>query len=328
MNKTQLALFQYIQHIREYFCEKGYLDIPAPVLVPHPGIEVHIHPLKVQGANPKSIFNTAYLHTSPEFYMKHLLAQNKELEKIFTLSFSFRDDIKSDHHREQFLMLEWYRVHAQLEELLEETQIFIKKMYEYGQQFKLQNTFAHVDELNLEIVTMNELFLHFTKISILDFENFEDLYQLIKKDFKSIPLPDNKDLLAWDDLFFLLFLNCIDPHIRHYKALAITSWPKELAALAVLDPKDTRVAKRFEIYLYGLEICNCFEELIDLDEQKLRAKMAIMDKKKFYNYELGEPKILFDALSLGLPPTSGNALGVERLFNALWSKNNTYISKG
>lgn len=328
MKKIPLETFSFVHFLRQYFTQKGYKDILAPILVPHPGIDLHVHPLQVRPTLQHSANNRAYLHTSPEFYMKNLLAQHPELEQVFTLNYAFRDDITSPIHRNQFILLEWYQTHKSMEQMLQETKELIYDSYEWNIEGagKGRRKYENLQTLQIQDVKMDELFQEHIHRSILDFDDFSDLYHLLQKDFPSIPLPQNTSRLSWDDLFFLLFLNEINPHVEKYPAIAITHWPKRLAALAKLDPLDPRVAKRFEIYLRGVEICNCFEELVDFEEQVSRAKESDEEKKKFYDYQLGEPEILLSALKQGLPPSSGNALGVERLFYSLWETQDFFVS--
>ncbi|MDY0005096.1 MAG: amino acid--tRNA ligase-related protein, partial [Polyangia bacterium] len=100
-----------IRAIRSFFEGRGYLEVETPVMVPCPGLELHLRPFAVAGA---------YLSTSPEYQMKRLLAGG--LERIFQLAHAFRDEERGDHHVREFSMLEWYRVGASLADLMEETE--------------------------------------------------------------------------------------------------------------------------------------------------------------------------------------------------------------
>ena len=97
----------------------------------------------------------------------------------------------------------------------------------------------------------------------------------------------------------------------------VDEFPAPLAALATLKPQDERVAQRFEIYMSGIELCNCFNELTDLTEQIRRMELESAKKKSLYSYELPKPEVLYSALEKGIPKSAGNALGVERLYLGL-----------
>ena len=97
-----------IEAMRNFFQSLDFKEILTPPAVENPGMETHIHPFQLFHCQQNKL-SQLYLHTSPEFEMKQVLAQNEELSKIYTISYCFRDEPHSPHHRNQFLMLEWYR---------------------------------------------------------------------------------------------------------------------------------------------------------------------------------------------------------------------------
>jgi lysyl-tRNA synthetase class 2 len=175
-----------------------------------------------------------------------------------------------------------------------------------------------------ERATIQELFGDMLNVDILDFLETKDLKELIEKNFRDVPLPSQGEILSWDDYYFLLFLNKIEPHLGHYPYLLLYEFPHHLSALSTLKPKDPRVCERFEIYSKGVELCNCFNELTDLKIQKERFKSQAIEKKNLYHYELPEPKILYQALERGLPQSAGIALGVERFLKVLTGVDNPF----
>ena len=130
--------------------------------------------------------------------------------------------------------------------------------------------------------------------------------------------------LSWDDYYFLLFLNKIEPLLVHYPYLLLYEFPHHLSALSTLKEADPRVCERFEIYSKGVELCNCFNELRDLTIQKERFSFQAHEKEKLYGYILPEPQVLYDSLERGLPVSSGIALGVERLQKVLTGIENPF----
>lgn len=310
--------FQLIQAIRDFFNSQGFMDVLTPPMVENPGMEVHIHPFAVKSVNPKNNFSS-YLHTSPEFHMKYLLSLSEEkLEKIFTINYCFRDEPSSPIHRNQFLMLEWYRKHARYEAIMQDVEdliAFCTNRLEKKAKTEIQNS-------KMQRATVAELFKDIINVDILNLLDKKELKAFIAKDFKDVPLPDVD--CDWDDYFFLLFLNKIEPHFTKIPQLLLYEFPAPLAALSTISAKDPRVCERFEVYINGVELCNCFNELTDPIEQKRRFSTQNQDKKRLYGYELPEPKTFYQTMDSGLPPSSGVALGIERLLLSLVEIDNPF----
>ena len=321
MRKVKLeAQFQLLWAIRQFFSNHGFTDVMPPPMVENPGMETHIHPFQVGHANT-SRMSKMYLNTSPEFHMKELLSLG--FENIFTLGYSFRDEPLAPNHRPQFLMLEWYRTNAHYTKIMDDCEALFKYSLKTLSEKNIQID-QNLLNLKYERATIQDLFSDTVKIDILDFLETKDLKELIEKDFKDVPLPSKGEKLSWDDYYFLLFLNKIEPHIAHYPYLLLYEFPKHLAALSTLKESDPRVCERFEIYSKGVELCNCFNELRDLNIQKDRFKMQAEEKQTLYGYTLPEPTVLYNALDRGLPTSSGIALGVERLLKVLTDTENPF----
>lgn len=305
--------FELIQIIRNYFREQGFMDVLTPPAVENPGMEVHIHPFQLYSVKEKSL-RSLYLHTSPEFHMKGLLAGQENFDKIFTLSYCFRDEPSSPIHRSQFLMLEWYRKNERYETIMQDVEGLIDFTISQGLKEKLP---LRSQMLNQKMVkkTMQELFQEELNVDILNYLEISSIKALLKK-FPEVPVPDTE--LEWDDYFFLLYLNKIEPLFKKYPLLMITEFPAPLSALSTLKKADPRVCERFEVYINGVELCNCFNELTDPLEQEKRFSEQNKLKKKLYGYELPEPKEFYQTMKRGLPPSAGIALGVERLLHCLF----------
>jgi lysyl-tRNA synthetase class 2 len=314
------AKFELLKSIRQFFDERNFQDVLTPPMVQNPGMETHIHPFQVAHAKT-SVLSSHYLQTSPEFHMKELLSMG--FENLFTISYSFRDEPNAPHHRPQFLMLEWYRKNAHYTQIMKDCEeLFLFCLND------LERKKISIDEsmknVRFEKATIQELFLDMLKIDILDFLDKKDLKELIEKNFKDVPLPSMGEKLSWDDYYFLLFLNKIEPHLTHYPFLLLYEFPYHLSALSTLKKEDTRVCERFEIYSKGVELCNCFNELTDLKIQKERFKLQAEEKQELYHYTLPEPKILYQAMERGLPESAGIALGVERFLKVLTGVENPF----
>lgn len=314
MRKVKLqAQFQLLWAIRQFFFQQGFQDVMPPPMVANPGMETHIHPFRVGHANTLR-FSQWYLNTSPEFHMKELLSMG--FDNIFSLGYAFRDEPNATHHRPQFLMLEWYRTQAHYTKIMDDCE----ELFKFSLQSLNEKNLPVDQELlktNFQRATVQDLFSDMLKVDILNFLDKKDLKELIEKDFKDVPLPVLGEELSWDDYYFLLFLNKIEPHLAHYPYLLLYEFPNHLSALSTIKESDPRVCERFEIYAKGVELCNCFNELRDITIQKERFKLQAEEKQKLYGYTLPEPTVLYSALEKGFPPSAGIALGVERLLKVL-----------
>jgi lysyl-tRNA synthetase class 2 len=310
--------FELIQIIRNFFGEQGFLDVLTPPAVENPGMEVHIHPFQLHSVKDQRQL-PLYLHTSPEFCLKELLADKTEnFEKIFSLSYCFRDEPDSPIHRKQFLMLEWYRKNERYESIMED----VEKLIQYVTQNSSIPLKKNIAGQKLTTKTMQELFFEFLNVDILEHLTVPKIKELLKH-FPDVPVPEVE--LEWDDYFFLLYLNKIEEKLTKYPLLLVKEFPAPLAALSTLKKDDPRVCERFEVYINGVELCNCFNELTDLNEQKRRFTEQDELKQKLYGYKLPAPLHFYSSLEKGLPPSAGIALGVERLLSSLFEIENPFF---
>lgn len=289
---------QFISTLRDFFTSRGFTDVLTPPMVDCPGIEPTIQPFRVSGRN-----HSRYLHTSPEFWMKYLLSEG--WEKIFTITYCFRDEPCSPTNRTQFLMLEWYRTESHYLDMVHDLEELTENLI---QKFAPRVT---KEKISLQQITVQELFSRHLGMDILELAESSVLKKYIQTHHPDIPLPTCD--LPWDDYYHLLFLNKIEPLLKDYPYLILKEYPEKLRALSRLKVSNPLVCERFEYYIHGLEVANCYGELTDLPEQK----------KCFYYFNqkaggsLPTPKVLFHALKKGLPKSAGIALGIERLMQAL-----------
>ncbi len=253
--------------------------------------------------------------------MKGLLAApNEGFNKIFTISYCFRDEPTSPIHRPQFLMLEWYRKDERYERIMDDVEGLIKFCLEQGHKRGMP---VRKSMLSQKLVrkTMQELFLEELSIDILQYLDVPSMKELLKK-HPNVPVPTSE--LEWDDYFFLLYLNLIEPKLTKWPLLLISEFPAPLSALSTLKMSDPRVAERFEVYVGGVELCNAFNELTDLRELKKRFRAQNELKSRLYGYELPEPKEFYGVMERGYPKSAGVALGVERLLHSLFEIENPF----
>ncbi len=309
--------FELIQLIRNFFTKQGFLDVLTPPAVENPGMEVHIHPFQLHSVNKNKVIKS-YLHTSPEFCLKELLADdNEKIDKLFSLSYCFRDEPDSPIHRHQFIMLEWYRKFERYEKIMDDIEKLIENCLASSLPVR-----KNLKDQKMIKMTMQELFRKVLDIDILDYLDVPSIKKLLKR-FPDVPVPELD--LEWDDYFFLLYLNKIETEINKYPLLMIYEFPAPLSALSTLKATDARVCERFEVYINGVELCNCFNELTDAEELRTRFTAQNELKQKIYQYQLPEPMKFYSAMDKGLPPAAGIALGVERLLYSLCDIENPFF---
>jgi lysyl-tRNA synthetase class 2 len=284
---------------RAFFQARGYTEVETPYAVPVPGEEVHISSFSTQFETVRGGNVPLWLHTSPEFAMKKLLAGGAG--PIFQLARVWRNREGSATHAPEFTMLEWYRPGASMAGLMDETEALLRAVLPPAVTSRgITTSLEH-----FERITVAEAFHRWTGADIL--ATAEDAPALAAE--AGAALRDGEN---WEDLFFRLLLERIEPHLGRAHPTFLTHWPAAQAALARRDPFDSRVALRFEIYVAGLELANAFEELTDPVEQRARFVADRARRHAFSgpDWELDEE---FLAALPAMPPCAGIALGFDRL---------------
>ncbi len=293
---------------RTFFTGRGYREVETPALVEAPGAEVHIRAFATRydahlGAGSS---RPLWLRTSPELAIKKLLAGGAG--PVFELARVWRNGEASARHAPEFTMLEWYRPGLSFEGLMEETEAFIRTVCPPV----VEHDGVRTDlALPFERLTMAQAFArHCNGLDILATEgDAARLHQAAT----AAGFPPRSDE-SWEDLFFRLLLERVEPAIGRGRATFLTHWPEPQAALARRDPADPRAALRFELFVAGLELANAFDELTDAEEQRARFAEANADRRRItgeHGWDIDEDFIA--ALAHGLPPTAGIAMGFDRL---------------
>jgi len=270
-----------IRKIRQFFGERGYLEVETPYRIPAPAPESHID------AVPSGQW---FLHTSPELCMKRMLAAG--YEKIFQICRCWREGERGSQHIPEFTLLEWYRVRSDYLALMDECEALIQSL---AVEIGLEERVTYGDHNVLltspwERITVEEAFNCYAKISA-------------------------KEALK-QDLFDELMVSEIEPRLGTKTPTFIYDYPAERRAMARLKKDAPIVAERFELYLGGMEIANAFSELIDMEEQRkvFQAEIEIRRSLGKKVYPLPE-KFLTELEEM--PSSAGIALGVDRLVMVL-----------
>jgi lysyl-tRNA synthetase class 2 len=293
---------------RAFFTQRGYREVETPCLVPAPGAEVHIRAFATRydphlgAGSPRAL----WLRTSPELAIKKLLAGGSG--PVFELARVWRNGEQSARHAPEFTMLEWYRPGLSFDALMDEAEAYIRTVCPPV----VEHDGVRTDlSLPFERLTMAEAFArHCNGLDILATEGDTARLHAAATAAGFPPRPDE----SWEDLFFRLLLERIEPAIGRARATFLTHWPAPQAALARRDPADPRATLRFELFAAGLELANAFDELTDPTEQRARfheANEARRASTGEHGWDIDEDFIA--ALHQGLPPTAGIALGFDRL---------------
>jgi lysyl-tRNA synthetase class 2 len=275
---------------RVFFASRGYIEVETPYAVPAPGEEVHLRPFALSGG--------LYLHTSPEFAMKKLLAGNAG--PIFQLARVWRDEPTSPTHAPEFSLLEWYRPGASMAALMDEVEAFLRAVLPPTISWGgITTSLAAFRRL-----TIAEAFFTHAGTDILATANDPEALAAAA----GTPL---RGAESWEDLFFRLLLERIEPAIAKIPTF-LTHWPAAQAALARRDPADPRIAERFELYICGLELANAFVELTDPAEQRARFTADRARRHAMHGPDWPMDEDFLSAVAQ-LPPCAGIALGFDRL---------------
>ncbi|MFB6348248.1 EF-P lysine aminoacylase EpmA [Moraxella sp. ZJ142] len=281
--------------IRQFFAERKVLEVTTPILSHAGNTDVYIESVAAN-FHDQGKLTTGYLHTSPEFAMKRLLASYRV--PIYQICQVFRDNEKGRRHNVEFTMLEWYRPDFDLDELADELAALLTAVT--GQTVKLcQLSYA-------------DAFVKYAGIHPFS-ADVDALRQCAIA--HGIRLDMGSDVQSWLDL---LFSHLVEPKLGFEMPTLIVDYPPATAALAKMsiDADGHQVARRFELYMHGYEIANAYDELADAKE--LRARFIADNQAR---QQLGLPTMPIDTHLLAacddLPACSGIALGVDRLFMVL-----------
>jgi elongation factor P--(R)-beta-lysine ligase len=269
---------------RAFFAERLVLEVDTPVLSLTAPIATHIDVMRVEVGHGF----TGYLHTSPEYAMKRLLARG--IGDIYQLSHVFRQGEMGPLHNPEFTMLEWYRLNLSYEQLMEETLDLIR---------------LFLGPLRSEKLSYGEALKRYAAV---DWQR--DSTTQLYEQATSLGVPDEAKNWKRDTLLNLLFSFLVEPHLGKNQLTVICDYPASQAALAKVEGE---VARRFEIYAEGIELANGYDELTNAKEQ---CRRFIEDNEE--RVQMGKAPLPIDeaflaALEEGLPDCRGVAVGFDRL---------------
>jgi lysyl-tRNA synthetase class 2 len=268
---------QVFKSLRSALEERGYLEVETPLRVRTPGTDVNIDAFASE---------ERYLITSPEFHLKRLLSEG--FTRLYQICKCFRKGERTSLHNPEFTMLEFYAAGLKLEDLMQELENLIREVATIAGVSSV--TYGGVTgDLSRpwERLSVNEAFQRWAGWSPI--EAFEE------------------------DRFYFDLVDKVDRRLGKEKPLFFYDYPAELAMLARRDPNDPRVARRFELYMAGVEIANAFEELTDPVEQRARFEEDLRRRAAQGKPLFPIDEKLLEALPRIPTPTSGVAVGLDRL---------------
>jgi lysyl-tRNA synthetase class 2 len=277
---------------RSFFAERAVLEVDTPGLVRHAVTDPHIHSAQVQLPGHTA---PLFLHTSPEYAMKRLLAAGSG--DIYQIAHVFRGEERGRLHNAEFTLIEWYRCGYSMPQLIQEVAQLARRLLGLGEQVPMEAlsySQAFQRELGCAPLTAEDAALR----ALATRERLD---------------PQVAARCSRDELLDWLMGSTVGPRLGAHTLCFVHRYPASQAALARLDADDPRVALRFELYYQGVELANGFEELADAAEQRARFEA---DRQQRRERALPAPDIdpaLLAALAAGLPSMSGVALGFDRL---------------
>ena len=283
---------QMLARARSFFAARQVMEVDTPVVVNAPVTDVHIHSAQVTLSNGQAYF----LHTSPEYAMKRLLAAGSG--DIYQICHVARDFERGRLHNPEFTLIEWYRTGFSLDRLMGEVEDLVGDLLGDGT----------APGRGSERLTYREAFLRHLQLDPFSAPDGQLAEQAREHGYAHVEQPSRDELLEF------LMGTRVGPQLGTAGLTFVHGYPASQAALARLDPLDTRAALRFELYMEGVELANGFHELASGAEQRLRFEQDLTERRRLElpsSHPLDEH--LLAALAAGLPDCAGVALGFDRL---------------
>lgn len=280
-----------LERARRYFSEQDVLAVDTPAINRFAASDPNTESLVVQNRSGKQYF----LHTSPEFFMKRLLAAG--YPDIYSICRVFRDGESGRHHVPEFTMLEWYRLGFDLEAIIDDTTRFIatclgaSELIDNVVQYEYADAFLEFADIDVFRATAGELSRRCT-------------------DDKSLQVAIGEDRDAGLDL---LLSTVVAPQFARDRLTVLRHYPATQASLARICPDDDRRADRFEVFYGEMELANGYVELTDAAEQQQRFDTDLQTRRRAARVDNPWDVTLLAALESGLPDCAGVAVGLERL---------------
>lgn len=314
-----------IDAIRAFFKQKGFHEAEVPLLLPAPSTEPFLEVFKTELKDDQGNRWDGFLPSSPEFALKKLLSAGSG--SVFTITKSFRNgEGRSSRHNPEFTILEWYHTPGDYMTVatdFEELMIFV---YEKLQGSVLCNKGEHEATLQRTDPCIRyqgkeyDLSAPWERISVAEaFEKYAGIDTETMLDRKLLTAYGKQhgyqvdENTTWEEIWNQIIANEIEPELGQDGPTILYDYPVAQAALSKKKASDARFAERFEVFMAGLELGNCFSELTDWKEQEARCLADLAERKNLGRTEYPMDTDFIEALKMGMPETGGIAVGVDRL---------------
>ena len=298
--------------LRGFFARGQFVEVDTAALQVSPGNEAHLHAFATQALGTDGSSAPLYLHTSPEFACKKLLAAGES--RIACFAHVYRNRERGPLHHPEFTMVEWYRAGESYETLMRDCGEILGLAAETARARALTFRGREADPFQEpERLSVAEAFRRFAGIDLLstiDANGATDRDRLAAS-LKEAGLRVAEDD-TWSDLFSRVIVERVEPRLGLGRATILDEYPVAEAALARPTARDSRVAERFELYACGVELANAFGELTDPAEQRRRFEAEMAEKMRVYGESYPVDEDFLTALAR-MPEASGIALGFDRL---------------
>ena len=298
--------------LKGYLAARDFLLVDPPGLQRSPGNETHLHAFGTQMIGNDGVGHPMYLHTSPEFTMKKLLAAGER--RIASLGHVWRNRERSALHHPEFTMLEWYRAGEDYGAIISDCLALLRLATEAARAKVLRYRNGVCDPfVEAERLSVVDAFARHAGIDLfasMDADGATDGEQLAgQMATLGMDVPEDR---SWSYLFSRILVEKVEPHLGLGRVTVLDRYPAAEAALARRAADDARVSERFELYACGVELANGFGELTDADEQRRRFGAEMDEKMRIYGERYPLDEDFLAALAL-MPAASGVALGFDRL---------------
>ncbi len=297
---------------RAHFAETDFVEVDTATLQVSPGNEAHLHAFRTDAIGHDGSAFPLYLHTSPEFACKKLLAAGET--RIACFAHVYRNRERGPLHHPEFTMLEWYRVCETYEQLMRDCADLIALAARTAgtQQFafggKTVDPFAEPERISVAAAFTRHAGIDLLATIAMDGTTDRDM---LANQMRSAGIRVADDD-TWADLFSRVIVEKVEPNLGNRRITILDRYPVAEAALARPCADDPRVAERFEVYACGVELANAFGELTDPAEQRRRFEAEMLEKSRVYGETYPLDEDFLEALA-EMPEASGIALGFDRL---------------
>ena len=309
---TLLTRGRIKRRLRAWFEEQGFTEVECGQLAVSPGNEAHLHAFATELISTGGERRTLYLHTSPEFASKKLLAAGET--RIFDFARVFRNRERTATHAPEFTMLEWYRANEDYESVIRDTLEVVRLAADEAGMETIRYRDKECDpRAEAQRLTVADAFTYHAGIDLLKTldENGQGdrnrIATAAQRGGIEIALNDN-----WADIFSKILVARVEPRLGIGAPTVLYEYPRCEAALARATSHDPRVSERFELYICGVELTNGFGELTDPVEQRKRFITEMDEKERVYGERYPIDEDLLAALT-HMPQSSGVAMGFDRL---------------